>query len=250
MRFFLYPIILLLLAVTGCENHQPENIFINEDIQLVHLKDSVFIHVTWHSAEGFGRFSSNGLVIISNGKAILVDTPMDRKTTEILVNFLNEKSIKIEKLIPGHYHDDCIGGMPYLHELGVLSVANILTAEKCLAYGLAIPQMPFIGSFNFDHYDIPIECRYFGGGHTEDNIVVWLPKQKILFGGCLVRSAEASNLGNIADAVVAEWDHTVSKIVDAYPDIELIIPGHGSPGGKELLTHTIELVEKFRINQE
>ena len=30
---------------------------------------------------------------------------------------------------------------------------------------------------------------YYGGqGHTPDNIVIWFDKEKILYGGCLVKS--------------------------------------------------------------
>lgn len=29
-----------------------------------------------------------------------------------------------------------------------------------------------------------------------------------------------------------------------YPDIETVIPGHGNFGGTELLTHTLELIER------
>jgi metallo-beta-lactamase class B len=32
--------------------------------------------------------------------------------------------------------------------------------------------------------------------------------------------------------------------MEKYPEIKTVIPGHGDFGGIELLTHTIELVEK------
>jgi metallo-beta-lactamase class B len=249
MKFFPLVLIFTFALLQGCER-APSVINIDEDIQLLQLKDSVFMHITWHHAEGYGRFASNGLVIIRNGKAILVDTPIDQPKTARLVNYLEETmKVKTEKLIPGHFHDDCIGGMPYLHGLGVVSVANVLTAEKCLSLGLPVPQMPFSESFTFDHYGETIVCRYFGGGHTEDNIVVWLPEKQILFGGCLVKSTDSKGLGNIADAVVDEWDSTIRKILEAFPDIRWVIPGHGDAGGKELLYHTIELVEAYKANQ-
>jgi metallo-beta-lactamase class B len=248
MKEIVFAGLIALVVMSGCRQ-KPGNLVVDEDIHLIHLRDSVYMHVTWDNSESYGRFSSNGMVIIRNGSAILVDTPMDKDKTERLVNYLEQQmSVTVEKLIPGHYHDDCMGGMPYLHERGVLSIANILTAEKCRLLGQVVPQMPFIGSFSFDHYGEPIECRYFGGGHTEDNIVVWLPRQKILFGGCLVKSAESSSMGNVADAMMDDWDETIRKIIAEYPDIDIIVPGHGNTGGKELLTHTIGLVEKYRIN--
>jgi metallo-beta-lactamase class B len=71
----------------------------------------------------------------------------------------------------------------------------------------------------------------------------WLPREKILFGGCLVRSANARQLGNLQDAVVDEWDTTITKILNTYPEVETVVPGHGAYGGIELLQHTINLVK-------
>ncbi len=68
-----------------------ETIKINEDLKLIHLQDSIFVHVSYHSLEEFGRFPSNGLLIIKNGKAILIDSPMDNEKTEILVSYLKNK---------------------------------------------------------------------------------------------------------------------------------------------------------------
>ena len=39
-------------------------------------------------------------------------------------------------------------------------------------------------------------CYYFGGGHSEDNIAVWIPSAKLLFAGCMVKEMAAQNAGN------------------------------------------------------
>ncbi len=81
--------IIAFLLLASMVNGQSNNILkIDDDIQLIHLQDSVFIHVSWHSLEGFGRFSSNGMIIIQDGKAVLVDTPMDNDKTERLIQFV------------------------------------------------------------------------------------------------------------------------------------------------------------------
>jgi metallo-beta-lactamase class B len=246
MRLLLLVIIAVILNIS-CNSTQNQIVLVDGDIQLILLKDSVFMHVSWDETEGWGRFSSNGLIIIQNGEAIMVDTPMDDLKTRNLVNFLNDKmGVRVIKVISGHYHDDCIGGLPYLHSLGVVSIAGIKTAEKCLEQGLPVPQMPFSDSFTFELNGLTIVCRYFGPGHAPDNIVVWIPEMKILFGGCLLRSMEASGLGNLSDAVVAEWDATVEKVMEAFPEAEIVVPGHGNYGGKELLSHTIFLVKQHK----
>jgi metallo-beta-lactamase class B len=51
-------------------------------------------------------------------------------------------------------------------------------------------------------------------------------------------------LGNLTDAIVEDWEETIQKILDSYSDIRVVIPGHGSMGGEDLLRHTIDLVQK------
>ena len=234
-----------ILTLTG----QPFNkIIVDNDIQLIPLQDSIYVHVSWHYLEDAGRFSSNGMVIIKNGEALMIDTPMDNDKTERLVEYLHDSlSVEISKLLIGHFHDDCLGGLGYLQSKGIESVANYLTIEKCKEKGLPVPSISFKDSFLVNFNGLQIDCRYFGAGHTIDNITVWLPEQKILFGGCLIRSLKSQSLGNLSDAVVPEWDKTVMRLMNQYKNINIVIPGHGDFGGKELLVHTIDLVNRYKF---
>ncbi len=219
-------------------------IIVHKDIQLIHLQDSIYVHVTYHEQEPYGRFASNGMIIIKNGQALMIDTPMDNAKTQKLTQYLEKAfSAKVVKLIIGHYHDDCLGGLGYLQSLGVESIASKLTVDKCTELGLPVPSTPFNKSYNFDFNGLQLKCEFFGAGHSFDNITVWLPQYQILFGGCLIKSSASKGLGNLSDAVVADWDFTVKKIIKAYQNIKTIVPGHGAIGGKELLTHTVKLVE-------
>ena len=237
--------IFVLTGLLSSKAQTKEKIVIDNDIQLIHLQDSVYVHVTWYHLDNFGRFASNGLIVIRNGQALMIDTPMDNDKTERLTNYLKESmSVDLVKLIIGHFHDDCMGGLGYLQSIGIESIANAMTIEKCKEIGLPVPSTSFTDSLTFDFNGEQIECRYFGAGHSFDNITVWIPSEKILFGGCLIKSFDSNGLGNLSDAVVDDWDMTVEKVLKEYPEIKTVIPGHGDFGGIELLTHTIELVDK------
>ncbi|TLX75029.1 subclass B1 metallo-beta-lactamase [Labilibacter sediminis] len=224
-----------------------EKIFIDKDLQLIHLKDSVFVHITWHNSKKWGRFSSNGLIVAINGKAVMVDTAMDNETTGQLYNYLkNKMNIEITQFIAGHFHDDCIGGIDFLHSKGVESLVGDLTMEQCKKHGLTLPTESFNKSKMIDFNGRKLEAHYYGGGHTADNIVVWLPGEEILFGGCLIKASSARGIGNLSDAVLEDWDGTVEKVKKAYPDVGIVIPGHGNYGGAELLSHTIKVVQDYK----
>ena len=41
----------------------------------------------------------------------------------------------------------------------------------------------------------------------------------------------------------ASWDGSAAMVRERYPEATVVVPGHGLPGGRELLDRSIELVE-------
>jgi metallo-beta-lactamase class B len=242
-KSILLTILLVLMSQSPLKAQTRSEIWITDDIRLLHLQDSVFMHTTWVNFKDYGRVGSNGMLVIKNGQALMVDTPMKEEPTMQLFNYL-EDSLKVQMTthVAGHYHADCVGGLDYLKTRGVQSFANEITIQKCKETGMPVPHTPFTDSLHFTFHGIDIHCHYFGGGHTVDNIVVYLPKQRILFGGCLIKSLSARDIGASTESVLNEWDNTVKRIQDAYPDELTVIPGHGDYGNKALLNHTTQLI--------
>ena len=228
-----------------------QDIKVNQEILLKPISNGFYVSITNAETPGFGRFYSNGMIVIKNGKAFMIDTPVTNEATQELVTFLND-SLHIQTIlfIGGHFHIDCIGGMEYLKKAGIKTILNKRTEMKCKELNLPLPDTTFDENYFFNFEGIPVECRFLGGGHTADNIIVYFPEQKILFGGCLVKNASSPNLGNIQDAVIDEWKSTIQRIIDLYPQVKLVIPGHGDYGGIELLNHTIKLVDEYQNNEQ
>lgn len=82
-----------------------------------------------------------------------------------------------------------------------------------------------------------------GPAHTADNIAIYFAAEKALFGGCVVKSLDSNNLGNISEGSVANYQQAVQNLIDRYGEASIVIPGHGSWGGRELLTHTLDLAK-------
>ena len=83
-----------------------KNYKLSDDLELIGIDGNVYIHKSYTDSERFGRFSSNGMVIIRNQKALLIDTPMTDVATKELV-----KGIKGHKKNP-------FGGM----NLGIIEI--------------------------------------------------------------------------------------------------------------------------------
>lgn len=106
---------------------------------------------------------------------------------------------------------------------------------------MPLPRRGFTGRYSGEFEGEPFEIRFPGAGHSEDNTVVYFPQGGVLFAGCLVKSLGTRGLGNTADAVAADWPASLEALKSAYPTASVIIPGHGSPGGMELIDHTLTL---------
>ncbi|MBN2347576.1 MAG: subclass B1 metallo-beta-lactamase [Bacteroidales bacterium] len=215
---------------------------ISENLELYQISANAYLHISYTNSEQFGRFSSNGMVYVVKGEGVLIDTPTDTLQTRELLDFLQDSlHISITGFIGTHWHNDCIGGLQTIHQQGIESYACELTQNIAENKGLPVPKIGFKDSLTIFLQGQPIKCMYPGAGHTLDNIIVWLPESRILFGGCLIKCLSAQGLGNIIDADITAWPETLKKIERIYPDAQIIIPGHGSWGGIELVEHTLSL---------
>lgn len=238
----------LLLALTAgllaVSASQAQNTLkVSDSITLTQVSPHTWVHTSLADIGSFGSVYSNGLVVISKGEALLLDTPVTDAQTESLVRFISDSMrAEVTQFMPNHWHDDCMGGLGYLHSQGIVSYANRMTVAEAEKHGLPVPDHGFAKSLTLKVGDIKVVCRYEGGGHTPDNTVAWIPSEKVLFGGCLVKDAKATWIGNTSDADMAAWPGTMKRVCKRYKKASFVVPGHGPWGGTELLTHTLELV--------
>ncbi|MEJ6355620.1 IMP family subclass B1 metallo-beta-lactamase, partial [Pseudomonas aeruginosa] len=80
-----------------------------------------------------------------------------------------------------------------------------------------------------------------GPGHTQDNVVVWLPEKKILFGGCFVKP---DGLGNLGDANLEAWPKSAKILMSKYGKAKLVVSSHSEIGNASLLQRTWEQAVK------
>ena len=119
-----------------------------------------------------------------------------------------------------------------------------MTIDLAKAKKLPVPDHGFKDSLQLKLGDKLICCYYLGAAHSMDNIVVWIPSEKILFPGCMVKSMEARDLGNTADGDLTAYHETIEKLTIKFPEAKIVVPGHGPFGGLELIRHTKELTSK------
>lgn len=209
------------------------------DLKIKQLDDGVYLHTSFQVFSGV-VMGSNGLVVLDHNDAYIVDTPWSAEDTEKLLSWIKEHGFTVKGSISTHSHEDRTAGIALLNSKSIPTYASKMTNALLEKAGRAQASNSF-DSKDFWWVKDQIEAFYPGAGHAPDNLVVWLPKQKILFGGCLVRAKEAEKLGNVADAVIGAWPESADKLQAKYGGAKIVVPGHGEVGDVSLLAHTREL---------
>ena len=240
-------VIIALFFLSNLNLAQEDRIKITKDVELVKISATTFNHISYHDLPNFQHVPANGLIYIDQGKAFIIDTPWTDEETATLLNWLKDSlNVTVAGAIVTHWHIDCMGGLREIQKAGINSYASNLTREIARSKNLPVPDVGFQDSLKLYLNDKEIVCRYLGAGHTIDNIVVWLPAEKTLFGGCMVKTLGANSLGNTEDADLSEWPKTLKQVLAEFSNSEIVIPGHGNFGNLDLIHHTIKLCEDGR----
>ncbi|MBU0765426.1 MAG: subclass B1 metallo-beta-lactamase [Bacteroidetes bacterium] len=227
-----------------------KQIRISGDVFLYPVNDYVYLHVAWKEMKEWGRVPANGMLVVTGREGVLLDTPWDDEQTRALCDWAEDSlGIRITHVIAGHSHEDCMGGLAEMHRRGALSYSCALTKDIAVRQGLPVPRLTFGDSIYLNLGRRTFGLFYPGVGHTIDNILVWLPGDKILFAGCFAKSMSAKTLGNTAESDLELWPVSLKKTIQRFGDAQIVIPGHGDYGGAELLDHTLKLLGEHNAEE-
>ena len=205
-------------------------------MKIEELEEGVYVYTSFEEINGWGIVAKRGLVVLVNTDAYLVDTPFTATETEKLVNWFVARGYKIKGAISSHFHSDSTGGIEWLNSQSIPTYASEFTNELLKEGG----KMQAKHSFSEVSYWLvkdKIEVFYPGPGHTQDNVVIWLPENKILFGGCFVKP---HGLGNLGDANLEAWPKSAEILMSKYAQAKLVVSSHSETGDASLLKRTWE----------
>lgn len=239
-------IIILCLTNLDCTSQKrdafkPKEVYKSKNLIVLQIAENSFKHTSFKQTNDFGNVPCNGLIVRNSNEVVVFDTPTNDKSAEELIKWIKEKlHCKINAVIPTHFHDDCLGGLKAFHANSIPSYANFKTIKLATENKMIAPKNSFGDSLVLKVGNENIVTKFFGEGHTKDNVVGYFSSDNILFGGCLIKELDASK-GYLGDATIADWSTTVGKIKEEYPNLKIVVPGHGEHGDQKLLDYTITL---------
>jgi metallo-beta-lactamase class B len=233
--------IALLSALATCFGQKEEL-----KLKITPLTGDFYIYTTYNTYEQ-SRIPANGMYLVTNNGVVMFDTPWDSTQFQPLLDSIQVKHNKsVVMCFATHWHSDKTAGLEYYRHLGIKTYTTALTDElskknnkKRAEYLLTKDSLFTVGQYSFETY-------YPGEGHTVDNIVLWFGKQKILYGGCLIKGVDDETLGYLGDANVKEYESTLKRVQKKYRNPKFIIIAHSDWNNTQSLQHSINMAKELK----
>lgn len=219
-------------------------------------------HRCW-AASGDG---GNSLVIACDGEAVLVDTKMPgfggvlrRETKEV-------SGAAIRTVINTHHHRDHVGGndaftrdcVVMMHENGIErvramggkieeAVRNSLAqvrgdrrdadgviareleaiSSRPIAIETFVPNRIVRGSETLTIDGVRMELLHFGAGHSDNDLVVWIPSENVVHSGDLIFNHAWPYVDRSGGMKSAGWIAGCERVFALCDEKTIVVPGHG-----------------------
>ncbi|MDB5200698.1 MAG: Beta-lactamase [Ferruginibacter sp.] len=221
----------------------------NRPLKLSHLTGDFYVFTTYNLYKG-NRIPANGMYLVTTDGVVLFDTPWDSTQFQPLLDTIRARHHQEVLLcIATHFHEDRTGGLEFYRQRGIKTYTTRYTDELSKNHGMKRAEFLMdtdslfrIGGYSFQTF-------YPGKGHAPDNIVIWFQQQKILYGGCLIKSVEDHTLGNLSDASVTDYAQTIRQVKQHCPHPRYILPGHNDWTNIHSLKHTLKMARRLARQQ-
>jgi metallo-beta-lactamase class B len=207
-------------------------------------------------AEDYFYSKENSVVYVGDASVTIVGATWTPETAKLLANEIGKVTQKpITEVIDTNYHPDRAGGNAYFKSIGAKIVSTKMTNDLLTAHWDEMvryvqkgfptyPALPLVSpdktiAGDFELQGGGVKAIYLGASHTPDGIFVFFPKEKVLYGNCILKE----HLGNLDFADLTEYPKTLEKLKQLNLGFTTIVAGHWSPiHGPELIDQYLALL--------
>ncbi|MFZ5453327.1 MAG: MBL fold metallo-hydrolase [Thermodesulfobacteriota bacterium] len=217
---------------------------------LIKVSDSVYSYADIKGACAKNSFGANAGIIIGQDYIVAVDAKMSAREAQRFIKDIRKISKKpIKFLINTHYHLDHSLGNSEFAKLGAVIIAQEndkenmekagagmlqyakqsgLTEQDLQGTKVTYPTLTFKERVTLYLGNNRVEIFFPGPSHTNGSVLVYVPREKVLFTGDILFTDYHPFTGN---ADIAGWIKVLDQLMTM--DATKIIPGHGPVSSKK-----------------
>ena len=225
---------------TACAGHTP--------VKAVQVADDVWV-VQGESAQGSAanrNFISNAGFVVTGDGVVVIDALGSPTLAEAMIAEIRRVTRQpIRHVIVTHYHADHFYGLQAFKAVGASVLAHRAAGEYLNSETAQLrlkasreDLFPWIDESTrlvapdrwLDQPDTvlrvgahELRIRHVGPAHTPEDVVVYVPRQGVLFAGDMVFRGRVPFVGQ-SDS--RQWIESLSRLIDIKPKI--VVPGHGA----------------------
>jgi cyclase len=199
------------------------------------VADRVFAYV---QPDGSWWINNTGFLVADDGVTAIDTCSTERRTRTFLDAVRDVSEAPIRLVVNTHHHGDHTHGNYLTHpaaivahercrelilETGILHVPGVWDDVDWGDLEVAPPIVTFDDTLTVYSGDTRVELHYIGTpAHTTNDVVTWLPEQRVLYAGDLVFNGGTPFvlMGSLAGAL-----ESVQRLRSF--DAEVVVPGHG-----------------------
>lgn len=229
---------------------------------LTKLSDNIYAYVGSKDASPGHSFAANAGIVIGSDGVLVVDTLISAKEGERLLADSRKVTNKpIKYVVTTHTHLDHALGNCVFAKLGATVVSQIadrdmlaekgagiianagnfgLKPEEMAGTTVALPTLAFGDKLELDLGGERVVLLHPAASHTAGSLVVYVPRQKLLFSGDILFTDFHPFM---TDGDLAGWSRTLDTLMGM--EIDRIVPGHGPLSSKKDLQEMKDYLAAF-----
>ena len=195
-------------------------------------------------------FDMNVGLVVGEGHCLVLDTRTSHREATELIQAIRRVTPAPWTIVNSHSHFDHYFGNAMFH--GAEIWAHARCAEEIELHGerhradvlgylpdsrraeieeveIVPPDHTFTTRASLDIGGRAVDLRYFGLGHSSNDIVVHVPDAGVVFAGDLIEQGAPPAFG---DSYPLDWPDTVAAMLAELPE-RVIVPGHGAVVGRD-----------------
>jgi glyoxylase-like metal-dependent hydrolase (beta-lactamase superfamily II) len=182
------------------------------------------------------RYQGHQAIFIVTPAGVIATDPIGYLRPQAVKTYIDEirkvTKAPIKYLIYSHHHYDHIAGGKPFKEAGAIVVAHRRAKEHLAKLKHPDVVVPDVGTGDRHVINLGgtrLELHYVGRNHSDNSLVMYLPKEKLIFTVDFI-PIETVHFRNMLDGWVIEWEDSLRKVLAM--NWERMIPGHPYAGGR------------------